>query len=94
MYARTSKPQEGFTCEDSRAKCFKTMNSTAKMYRGAMYRGEVLRECFRHFMLCFNFRRNLGISTQESNANSTEISINKTQFLTCNSQGRRKGGGH
>ena len=33
--------------------------------------------------------RNLEISTQESNANSTEISIYKTQFLTCNSE--RKG---
>ena len=42
MYARTSKPQEGFTCKDSHAKCFKTTNSTAKLYRGAMYRGEVL----------------------------------------------------
>ena len=35
MYARTSKPQEGFTCKDSHAKCFKTTNSTAKHYRGA-----------------------------------------------------------
>ena len=51
MYARTSKPQEGFTCKDSHAKCFKTTNSTAKLYRGAMYRGEVLRACFRHFLL-------------------------------------------
>ena len=33
MYARTSKPQEGFTCKDSHAKCFKTTNSTAKLYR-------------------------------------------------------------
>ena len=31
MYARTSKPQEGFTCKDSHAKCFKTTNSTAKL---------------------------------------------------------------
>ena len=29
---------------------------------------------------------NLEISTQESSANSTEISIYKTLFLTCNSQ--------
>ena len=43
MYARTSKPQEGFTYEESHAKCFKTTNSTTKLYRGAMYRGEVLR---------------------------------------------------
>ena len=56
-----------------------------------MYRGEVLRECFRHFMLCFHFRRNLEISTQESNANSTEISINKTQFLTCNTEQKGTG---
>ena len=85
MYARTSKPQEGFTCKDSYAKCFKTTNSTAKLYRGAMYRGEVLRACFRHFLLYSYFQGNLEISTQESNANSTEISIYKTQFLTCNS---------
>ena len=63
MYARTSKPQ-GFTCKDSHAKCFKTTNSTAKLYRGAMYRGEVLRACFRHFLLCFHFLGNLEISTQ------------------------------
>ena len=50
--------------------------------RRAMYRGEVLRACFRHFLLCFHFIGNLQISTQESNANSTEISIYKTQFLT------------
>ena len=87
MYARTSKPQERFTCKDSHAKCFKTTNSTAKLYRGAMYRDEVLRACysFRHFLLCFHFLGNLEVSTQESSANSTEISIYKTQFLTCNS---------
>ena len=88
MYARTSKPQEGFTWKGSHAKCFKTTNSTAKLYRGAMYGGEVLRACFRHFLLCFHFQeiyRNLQISTQESNANSTEIFIYKTQFLTCDS---------
>ena len=92
MYARTSKPQEGSTCKDAHAKCFKTTNSTAKLYRGAMYRGEVLRACFRHFLLCFHFIRNLQISTQESNANSTKISIYKTQFLTCNSEKKRKEG--
>ena len=51
-----------------------------------MYRGEVLRACFRHFLLCFHFIRNLKISTQESNANSTKISIYKTQFSTRLSQ--------
>ena len=55
MHARTSKPQEGFTCKDSRAKCFKKTNSAAKLYRGAMHRGEVLRACFRHFLLCSYF---------------------------------------
>ena len=87
MYIRTSKPQEGSTCKDSHAKCFKThtINSTTKLYRGAMYRGEVLRACFRHFLLCFQFLGNLEISTQESSANSTEISISETQFLICNS---------
>ena len=38
------------------------------------------------FPLLRNLKRNLEISTQESNANSTEISIYKTQFLTCNSE--------
>ena len=85
-YARTSKLQESFTSKDSHAKCFKTTNSTAKIYRGAMYRGEVLRAFFRHFLLCFHFLENLEISTHESSANSTEISIlYKTQFLTCDS---------
>ena len=46
-----------------------------------MYRDEVLRACFHHFLLCFHFIRNLQISTHESNANCTEISIYKTQFL-------------
>ena len=55
----------------------KTTNSTAKLYRGA-----VLRACFRHFLLCFHFLGNLEISTQESSAQPTEISIYKTQFLT------------
>ena len=82
MYARTCKTQEDFTCKDFHAKYFKTINSTAKLYRGAMYRGEVLRACFRHFLLCFHFLGNLEISIQESSANST---IYKTQFLTCNS---------
>ena len=55
LYARTSKPQEGFRCKDSDAKCFKTTNSSAKLYREAMYRGEVLRACVRHFLLYFHF---------------------------------------
>ena len=49
-----------------------------------MYRGEVLRACYHHFVLYFHFFGNLEISTQELSANSTEISIYKTQFLTCN----------
>ena len=56
-----------------------------------MYRDEVLRACFRHFLLCFHFIRNLQISTQESNANSTKTSVYKTQFLTCNSEQNEKG---
>ena len=35
--------------------------------------------------------RNLEIPTQESNANSTEISIYKTQFLSYNSEQKKKG---
>ena len=85
MYARTSKAQEGFTCKDSHAKCFKMKNSTAKLYRGVMYRGEVFKACFRYFLLRFHFLGNLEFSTQESSTNSTEISVYKTQFLTCNS---------
>ena len=85
MYARTSKPQEGFTCKDSHAKCFKTTNSSARFYQGAMYRSEVLRACSHHFLLCFRFIGNLEISTLESSANSTEKSLYKTQFLARHS---------
>ena len=46
MYSITSKPQEGSTCKDSLPKCFITTNSTAKLSRGAVNRGEVLRICF------------------------------------------------
>ena len=46
MYSTTSKPQEGSTSKDSLPKCFITANSTAKLSRGAMNRGEVLRTCF------------------------------------------------
>ena len=88
MYARTPKPLEGFTCKNSHAKCFKTTNSTAKLYRGAMYRDELLRA----FSVVFPLLRNFQISTQESNANSAEISIYKTQFLTCNSDQKGKEG--
>ena len=35
--------------------------------------------------------KNLEISTQHSNVNSTEISVYKTQFLTCNSGQKGKG---
>ena len=52
----------------------------AKLYRGAMYRSEVLRACFRHFLQCFHFIRNLQISTQESNANFTKMYIQNTIF--------------
>ena len=85
MYARTSKPQEGFTCKETDTKCFKTTNSTAKLYRGVLYRGKVsVESVFPSFSVVFPLLRNLEISTQESNANSSEISIYKTQFLTCN----------
>ena len=46
MYSTTSKPEEGSTSKDSLPKCFITANSTAKLSRGAMNRGEVLRTCF------------------------------------------------
>ena len=46
MYSTTSKPQGGSTCKDSLPKCFMTVNSTAKLSRGAVNRGEVLRTCF------------------------------------------------
>ena len=38
---------------------------------------------FPSFSVVFPLLRNLEISTQESNANSTEISTYKTQFSTC-----------
>ena len=57
-----------------------------------MYRGEVLRGCvFPSFPVVFRRLRNLEISTQESNANSTEISIYKTQFLTRSSEQKGTG---
>ena len=46
MYSTTSKPQGGSTCKDSLPKCFMTVNSTAKLSRGAVNRDEVLRTCF------------------------------------------------
>ena len=41
MYTTTSKQQEGCTFEDSHPKCFMTTNSTAKLSRGAVNRGDV-----------------------------------------------------
>ena len=41
MYTTTSKQQEGCTFEDSHPKCFITTNSTAKLSRGAVNRGDV-----------------------------------------------------
>ena len=46
MYSTTSKPQEGSMSKDSLPKWFLTAISTAKLSRGAMNRGEVLRTCF------------------------------------------------
>ena len=46
MCSTTSKPQEGCMCKDSLPKCFMTTNSTTKLSRGAVNRGEVLRTCF------------------------------------------------
>ena len=40
MYTTTSK-QQGCTFEDSHPKCFITTNSTAKLSRGAVNRGDV-----------------------------------------------------
>ena len=45
MYTTTSKQQEGSTCKDSYPNCFIATNSTAKLWRGAMNRGEILRAC-------------------------------------------------
>ena len=43
MYTTIYKPQdlEGSTCKDSHAKCFITTNSTAKLWPGAVNRGEL-----------------------------------------------------
>ena len=43
MYTATSKQQEGSTCKDSYQNCFIATNSTAKLWRGVMNRGEILR---------------------------------------------------
>ena len=43
MYTTTSKQQEVSTCKDSYPNCFIATNSTAKLWRGAMNRGEILR---------------------------------------------------
>ena len=45
MYTTTSKQQEGSTCKDSYPNCFIATSSTAKRWRGAMNRGEILRAC-------------------------------------------------
>ena len=41
MYTTTSKQQEGYTFKYSHPKCFITTNSTAKLSRGAVNRGDV-----------------------------------------------------
>ena len=56
MYTTISKTQEGSTYKDSQEKCFTTTNSTPKLYRGAMNRGEVLRACFHHFFAAFSLK--------------------------------------
>ena len=66
-----------------------------KFYRKTLPRSDVSRWSFESVFLSFSvvflLLRNLEIFTQESNANSTEISIFKTQFLTCNSEQKGKG---
>ena len=60
IYTTKSKPQEGSTCKDSHAKCFITTNSIAKLWPGAMNRGElwecVSNACFCHLPLCFHLK--------------------------------------
>ena len=70
MYSTTSKPQEGSTCKDSLPKCFMTTNPPAKLSRGAMNRGEVLRTCF-HLNFYTYFDQTIY---------SAEISIENTIF--------------
>ena len=43
------------------------------------------------FSVVFLLLRNFQMSTQESNANSTEICVYKTQFLTSNSEQKGTG---
>ena len=45
MYTTTSKRQHGSTCKISSPNCFIATDSTAKLWRGAMNRGEILRAC-------------------------------------------------
>ena len=65
MYTTTSKQQEGSTCKDSYQNCFVATNSTAKLWRGVMNRGEILRACncvFRYFRCVSTYHLNLYIS--------------------------------
>jgi hypothetical protein len=80
MYTTTSKQQEGCTFKNSHAKCFITTKSIAKLSPGAMNRGEVLRLCFHHFLLCFhlNFYTSIKLIFYLFETISTEITPQNT----------------
>ena len=81
MYTTTSKQQEGSTCKDSYPNCFIATNSTAKLWRGAMNRGEILRACSVIFGCVSTFHLNLYTSIKLILL--LLKCLNKTPTLTC-----------
>ena len=81
MYTTTSKQQEGSTCKDSYPNCFIATNSTAKLWRGAMNRGEILRACSVIFGCVSTFHLNLYTSIKLILLLLKYL--NKTPTLTC-----------
>ena len=82
MYTTTSKQQEGSTCKDLYQNCFIATNSTAKLWRGVMNRGEIFESVFRYFRCVSTFHLNLYISNQTHVLLLLKY-LNKTLILTC-----------
>ena len=81
MYTTKSKPQERSTREDSHAKCFITTNFTAKLWPGAVNRGE-LWVCFQ----CVFLSSSAVFPFKILHIDQTHILLNylyKTHFLIC-----------
>ena len=82
MYTTTSKQQEGSACKDSYQNCFIATNSTAKLWRGVMNRGEIFESVLRYFRCVSTFHLNLYISNQTHVLLLLKY-LNKTPILTC-----------